>query len=90
MSNVGTVPARWTALGSCPGMDPRGGSRSSDLMAEALRKCGDQVAAPYQTVEEVTDMALNSSEQASPARLPRVPDRPRAYPNAITESGTPQ
>lgn len=82
MSGVGTVLARWTALGSCPGMDPRRGSRSSDLKAEALGKCGDQVTAPYQTLGEIIDMALTSPERASPARLPRDP-------TACVHTGTP-
>lgn len=88
MSSVGTVLAPWAALSSCPGMDPRDESPSSDLKAEALGKCGDQVAAPYQTLEEVMDMALTSPGQSSSARLPRDPDCLRAYRNAITESGT--
>lgn len=88
MSSVGTVLARRAALGSCPGMDPVGGSPSSDLKAKTLGRCGEQVAAPYQTLEEVMGMALTGPEQPSPARLPRDPDCLRAYRSAITESGT--
>lgn len=81
------------SAGLVPGDGPRGWvSPSSDLKAEAWRKCGNQVAAPYQPREAVMDRGPDPvlPEQAGPAPLPADPDSLRAYRDAITEPGTSQ